>query len=160
MVPDIQSYGATKMYFYLQVIYWLNGLKRDITEFMTKYPNCQQVKAKNKGPRSFSQDIVIPTWKWEVVNIDFFVGLPRTQWNNDSILVIADWLTESSNLFPSKLLIRQKIMLNCIWMKLWECIDLPCLLFWIVIPNLLLFLEKHSKVGFVPRWNLVAYFSY
>ena len=41
---------------------------------MAKYPNNQQVKAKHKKSGGLSQDIGIPTWKWEDVNIDFIVG--------------------------------------------------------------------------------------
>ena len=36
--------GSTKMYHDLRVVYWWNGMKRDIAGFMSKCPNCQQVK--------------------------------------------------------------------------------------------------------------------
>ena len=42
------------------------------------------------------QQIRIPTWKWEEINIDFVVGLPRTQKTYDSIWVVVDTLTKSS----------------------------------------------------------------
>ncbi|WMV13401.1 hypothetical protein MTR67_006786 [Solanum verrucosum] len=57
--------GATKMYRGLREVYWWNGLKKDITGFVTKCPNCQQVKAEHQKPRGLSQYIDIPTWKWE-----------------------------------------------------------------------------------------------
>ena len=34
----------TKMYHDLREIYWWDGLKRDIEEFVAKYLNCQKVK--------------------------------------------------------------------------------------------------------------------
>ncbi|XP_069151936.1 uncharacterized protein [Solanum lycopersicum] len=37
--------GLTKMYHDLREIYWWEGFKRDIEEFVAKCPNCQQVKA-------------------------------------------------------------------------------------------------------------------
>ncbi|KAH0713646.1 hypothetical protein KY289_009605 [Solanum tuberosum] len=37
--------GATKMYRDLREVYWCNGMKRDIADFVVKCPNCQQVKA-------------------------------------------------------------------------------------------------------------------
>ena len=33
--------GATKMYRDLQEVYWWQGIKRDIAEFVDKCPNCQ-----------------------------------------------------------------------------------------------------------------------
>ncbi|WMV49716.1 hypothetical protein MTR67_043101 [Solanum verrucosum] len=69
---------ATKMYCDLWEIYWWNELKKDIVEFVAKCPNCQQVKVQHQKPGGLSQDISIPTWKWENVNMDFVVGLPRT----------------------------------------------------------------------------------
>ena len=36
--------GSTKMYRNLRKVYWWNGMKRDIADFVSKCPNCQQVK--------------------------------------------------------------------------------------------------------------------
>ena len=38
---------STRMYHNLRDIYFWEGLKRDIAEFVAKCPNCQQVKAKH-----------------------------------------------------------------------------------------------------------------
>ena len=62
---------ATKMYSYLQEVYWWNSLKRDIADFFSKCPNCQQVKVEHQKPGGMTQEIDIPTWKWEVINMDF-----------------------------------------------------------------------------------------
>ena len=82
--------GSTKMYHDLREIYWWEGLKRDITEFVAKCTNCQQVMAKNKKSGGFLQEIQIPTWKSKDINMDFVVGLPRTQNLYDSIWVVVD----------------------------------------------------------------------
>ncbi|WMV55157.1 hypothetical protein MTR67_048542, partial [Solanum verrucosum] len=52
---------ATKMYHDLQEVYWWNGIRRDIAEFVAKCPNCQQVKVEHQRPGGFLQDIPIPT---------------------------------------------------------------------------------------------------
>ncbi|XP_060212021.1 uncharacterized protein LOC132639598 [Lycium barbarum] len=41
-----------------------------------------------------------PDLKWEVVNIDFISGLPRSQRRFNSIWVIVDRLTKSANFLP------------------------------------------------------------
>ncbi|KAH0695924.1 hypothetical protein KY289_013406 [Solanum tuberosum] len=94
--------GATKMYRDLREVYWWNGMKKDIASFVAKCPNCQQVKAEHMKPGGLLQDINIPTWKWEEVNMDFFVGLPRTQRQHDSIWVIVDRMTKSAHFIPVK----------------------------------------------------------
>ena len=40
--------GDTKMYCDLWEVYWWNGMKRDITYFMSKCPNSQQVKVEHQ----------------------------------------------------------------------------------------------------------------
>ena len=91
--------GSTKMYHDLREIYWWEGLKRDIEEFVAKCPNCQQVKAKLQKSGGLIQAIQIPTWKWEDINMDFVVGLTWTQRSYDSIWFVVDrlgvWLDSS-----------------------------------------------------------------
>ena len=53
-------------------------MKRDIENFVSKFPNGHQVKLDHQKPRGMTQDIDIPIWKWNVINMDFITGLPRT----------------------------------------------------------------------------------
>ena len=39
--------GSTKMYHDLKQIYWWDGMKKDIADYVAKSPNCQQVKAEH-----------------------------------------------------------------------------------------------------------------
>ena len=80
----------------------MNGLKKDIVEFLSKCSNCQQVKVKHQRPGGLTQDIAISTWKWEDVNLDFVVCLPQIYRQNDSIWVIVDRLTKSAHFIPVK----------------------------------------------------------
>ena len=77
--------GATKMYQNLREVYWWNVMKRDIAYFVSKCPNCRRVKVKYQKPGGMTQKIDIPTWKWDVINMDFITGLPRTRRQHDSI---------------------------------------------------------------------------
>ena len=69
---------------------------------MATCPNCQQVKAEHLKPGGLTLIIEVPTWKWEAINKDFVVGLPRTRRQHDSIWVIVDRMTKSSNFIPVK----------------------------------------------------------
>jgi hypothetical protein len=44
----------------------------------------------------------IPEWKWEVVTIDFIIGLPKTSKQHDSIMVVVDKLTKDAHFIPLK----------------------------------------------------------
>ena len=46
------------------------------------------------------QCIDLPSWKWDMINMDFVIGLPRTSWKFDSIWVIVDRLTKSAHFLP------------------------------------------------------------
>ncbi|KAH0734945.1 hypothetical protein KY285_010652 [Solanum tuberosum] len=37
---------------------------------MAKCPNCQQVKVEHQKLGGMTPEIIIPIWKWEVINID------------------------------------------------------------------------------------------
>ena len=77
-------------------------MKRDIEEFVSKCPNCQQAKVEHQKPGGMTQEIDIPTWKWDVINMDFITGLPRTRRQHDSIWVIVDRMTKSSRFLAVK----------------------------------------------------------
>nr|XP_009606654.1 uncharacterized protein LOC104100975 [Nicotiana tomentosiformis] len=77
--------GCTKIYKDLLDIYWWNKMKESISNFVSRSLNYQQVKVERQRPGGLAQNIEIPLWKWEMINIDFVVGLPRTRLKHDSI---------------------------------------------------------------------------
>ena len=50
-----------------------------------------------------TQEIDIPTWKWDVINMDFITGLPRTRRQHYSIWVIFDRMTKSYQFLAVKI---------------------------------------------------------
>ena len=54
----------------------------------------------SQGRTSKTRDI--PTWKLEVIHMDFITGLPRTREQLDSIRVIVDRMTKSSRFLVVK----------------------------------------------------------
>ncbi|KAH0754464.1 hypothetical protein KY290_024734 [Solanum tuberosum] len=93
--------GSTKMYRDLRDVYWWGGMKKDIAKFVSGCHSCQQVKAEHQRPGGLTQDIEIPTWKWEEINMDFVVGLPKTRKGFDSIWVVVDRMTKLAHFLPS-----------------------------------------------------------
>ncbi|KAG8493058.1 hypothetical protein CXB51_010375 [Gossypium anomalum] len=77
--------GSTKMYNDLKKMYWWNGMKRDISEFVSKCLICQQVKAEHQVPSGLLQPIMVPEWKWDQITMDFISGLPLTPGKKNAI---------------------------------------------------------------------------
>jgi hypothetical protein len=94
--------GSTKMYKDLKTHYWWYGMKRDIAEYVSLCDTCQRVKEKHQRPAGLLQPLKIPEWKWEEIEMDFIVGLPRTQAGYGSIWVIVDRLTKVAHFIPVK----------------------------------------------------------
>ena len=69
--------GSTKMYHDLREVFFRDCLKRDMVEFIARCLNFEQVKDEHQKPGGLLQEIQVPTWKWEDINMDFVVGLPR-----------------------------------------------------------------------------------
>lgn len=98
MVRNILFIWETNIYNYIWEMYRWNAMKKDISGIMEKCPNFVQSKENYKKNRDLSQQRDIPTWKWEDVNINFFVGFPQTRRRRDSIWVIAHNMTQSAHL--------------------------------------------------------------
>jgi hypothetical protein len=94
--------GSTKMYQDLKQHYWWTKMKIEIACYVARCDTCRCVKAihmKTAGPL---QPLPILTRKWEDINMDFIVGLPKTAKGFDSIWVIIDRLTKTAHLLPIK----------------------------------------------------------
>ncbi|WMV49781.1 hypothetical protein MTR67_043166 [Solanum verrucosum] len=65
--------GFKKMYGDLRKFYWLSSMKKCIAEFGAKCPNCQEVKVEHQRPGGMVQNIELPEWKWEMINMDFII---------------------------------------------------------------------------------------
>jgi hypothetical protein len=91
---------VTKMRVDLKSLFFWKGMKADIVNFVARCLECQQVKAEHGHPAGLLQPHATPESKWEVISMDFIVGLPLTERRHDSIFVVVDTLTKSAHLFP------------------------------------------------------------
>ncbi|KAA3483598.1 reverse transcriptase [Gossypium australe] len=98
--PYAMHPGGNKLYRDLRELYWWPGLKREVTDFVSKFLTCQQVKAEHQLPLGLLQPVKIPLWKWERVTMDFVSGLPLTPTKKDLVWVIVDRLTKSAHFIP------------------------------------------------------------
>ena len=78
-------------------MYWWNGMKKDMTNFVAKYMVCQQVKVKHLRLSRLTQEIELSVWKWKKINMYFVIGLPWSKNQFDSIWVFMDRMTKSAH---------------------------------------------------------------
>ena len=91
---------VNKMYQDLKQLYWWKGMKRDVTEYMSKCLTCQHVKVEHQVPTGLLNPLPIPQWKWDNITMDFVSGFPLTQQKHDLVWVIVDRLTKSAHFIP------------------------------------------------------------
>ena len=69
-------------------------MKKGIVEFVAKWQNYKQVKVQHQRHGGLAQNIELLDWKWEIINIDFITGLPRSHRQCDSTWFIVDGMTK------------------------------------------------------------------
>ena len=51
-------------------------MKTELAEYITRCFEGQQVKNEHQHPAGLLQSLPIPSWKWEIISLDFVTGLP------------------------------------------------------------------------------------
>ena len=82
--------------------YFCLNMKTKLAEYIARCFECQQVKTEHQHPTGILQPLPIPSWKWEIISLDFFTGLPKNQNLNDSIMVVVDKLSKAAHFIPIK----------------------------------------------------------
>ena len=94
--------GYQKTVTMLRKEYFWSNMKSEVAEYIARCLYYQQVKTEHQHPASLLQPSPIPSWKWEVISLDFITGLPRNQNQNDSIMVVVDKLSKVAHFIPIK----------------------------------------------------------
>jgi hypothetical protein len=81
----------------LNPLFLWKGMKEDIVRYMARCLECQQVKVEHRHPTRLLQPHAISKSKWEVISMDFIIGLPLMARRHDSIFVIVDTLMKSAH---------------------------------------------------------------
>nr|GEV38120.1 putative reverse transcriptase domain-containing protein [Tanacetum cinerariifolium] len=81
-------------------LYWWPGMKRDISEYVSKCLTCSKVKAEHQKPLGLLQQPEILEWKWEKITMDLVTKLPKSSSGYDAICVFVDRLTKLVHFLP------------------------------------------------------------
>jgi len=77
-------------------------MKKDTIDYIDKCLGCQQVKVEHRHLAGLLQPVQILEWKWEVMSMDFIIGLPRTTKQYDAIMVVVEKLSKATHFIPIK----------------------------------------------------------
>ncbi|GJS83479.1 putative reverse transcriptase domain-containing protein [Tanacetum coccineum] len=92
--------GADKMYYDLRDLYWWPGMKRDISDYVSKCLTCSKIKTEHQKSSGLLRQPKISKWKWEKITMDLVTKLPKSSSRYDAIWVIVDRLTKSAYFLP------------------------------------------------------------
>jgi hypothetical protein len=86
---NLGHFGKDKNLELLQSDFFWLGMTRDVERHVQRCHACQKGKgtATNAG---LHLPLPVPTRPWMYISMDFVLGLPPTQRNNDSIMVVDD----------------------------------------------------------------------
>nr|GEW22499.1 putative reverse transcriptase domain-containing protein [Tanacetum cinerariifolium] len=70
--------GSDKMYQDIKKLYLWPNMKADIATYVSKCLTCAKVKAEHQRPLGLFVQPKIPKWKWENINMDFVMKLPKS----------------------------------------------------------------------------------
>ena len=88
--PYSRHQGYQKIITILTKEYFWPNMKNEVSEYIARCIEGQQVKVEHQHPVGLLQPLPIPNWKWEVISIDFITSLPKNQKQNDSIMVVVE----------------------------------------------------------------------
>jgi hypothetical protein len=75
-------------------------MKADIVKYVVRCIECQEVKVEHRHLTRLVQPHAISESKWEVISMDFIVGLPLKTRRHDLIFMEVDTLTKSAHFIP------------------------------------------------------------
>jgi hypothetical protein len=93
------NFGHDKMFSQLNGSYYWSSMREEVKMFVNKCKICQYAKGKKKNIGLY-QPLPILERPWDVINMDFVLGFPRTQRGNDSIFVVVDQFSKTTHFIP------------------------------------------------------------
>ena len=68
--------GYQKTITMLRREYFWPNMKTKLVEYIARCFECQQVKTEHQHPAGLLHPLPIPSWKWEIISLNFVIGLP------------------------------------------------------------------------------------
>jgi hypothetical protein len=97
--PMAGHYGEEGTFQRIARRYYWTGMKKYISDYVKKCPECQRYKASNQKPAGLLRTPVY-SQRFEIISIDLFGPLPETDTGKKWIFIVEDCATRWVELFP------------------------------------------------------------
>ena len=94
-------FGVTKTLVILQKYFSCPSLKSDVNKYIQSCVVCTIAKPSKWRQRLYTP-LLVPTWPWESIYMDYLTGYPTTKHQHDAILVVVDRFSKMALLIPCK----------------------------------------------------------
>jgi hypothetical protein len=100
--PYSSHLGHQKMVTTLRKIFYCLNMKGGTKKYLAKCQYCQHLKAKHQLPAGLLHPLPVLEWKWQTISLESITSFPRTQEQNDSIMLAINKLSKSTHFIPMK----------------------------------------------------------
>lgn len=108
--PTAGHLGIYKTYHRVQSTYYWPKLKHDVAKYVNKCAVCLQYKPEQKAPAGLMGKPKEVQHPWQLISTDIMGPFPRSTQGNKYLLVVADWFTKYTLLFPLRTATASKII--------------------------------------------------
>jgi hypothetical protein len=108
----------------LRSSYYWPGMRREVINFVNICRIFQHAKGKRQNTRLY-QPFPIPERPWDVISMDFLLGIPRTKRGCDSIFVVVDRFSKMAHFIPCQKTSDATHVANLFSRKLFDFMDYP-----------------------------------
>ena len=94
--------GFDKIVQLVRRAFWWPYLNRDVRKYVQQCFQCQVIKAERVKSPGLLHPLPIPKSNWQSISMDFILGLPKTQRQKDTILVVVDRLSKMAHFIATR----------------------------------------------------------
>ena len=94
-----RHFGIDKKLGQLSHFYFCPRMRFDVDKYVSRCKVCQHAKGESQNNGLYNP-LPILDQRWDLVSMNFVLGLPRTKKGNDFILVVVDRFTKMAHFIP------------------------------------------------------------
>jgi hypothetical protein len=154
----VGHFGHDKTFSQLNSFYYWLGMREEVKKFVRKCKICQYAKG-NKKKHWIVSTISYSSRPWDVICMDFMLGLPRTQRGSDSIFLVVDRFSKMAHFIPCQKTNDATHIENLFFKEVVILHGFPRVLFQTEIPNLLVISGEHCGRNWEQNYCLVLHIT-